>query len=289
MKCRLCQNKSVYKEYCKVHYNNYFEKKARSTILRFGLLKKKDRVAVAVSGGKDSMSLLKFLHKYGYNVTAIAVDEGIFGYRDKTLVTMVNFCKSENIPYKIISFKKTFGKTLDEIMDKKKIRPCTVCGVFRRYILNVAAKEYDVIATGHNLDDEAQAVVMNLVKSNISLIGRLGPVSGSKASPLFPKRVKPFYLLPEKEVMIYSFLNGLNTEFNECPNVGLSFRLRVRDRLNEIESKQPGTKNKIVEWLLSNKNNFMREESAYGGSCKLCGEPATKEVCNACLYASRLQ
>jgi tRNA(Ile)-lysidine synthase TilS/MesJ len=172
-----------------------------------------DRVCVAVSGGKDSMSLLYVLNKKKYNVTALAIDEGIGDYRDKTLKTMKNFCVKNKIPYKIVSFKKEFGKTLDKIMEQHKERPCTICGVFRRYLLNSRSCGFDVLATGHNMDDEAQAILMNLIKTNISLFHRLGPVSGYIKSRKFTKRVKPFYFCLEKEIMVYSFLNNLNSEF----------------------------------------------------------------------------
>lgn len=288
MKCGICSEKAVYKRYCSKHFKDYFENKVKVTIKRFGLLKKKDNVAVAVSGGKDSMALLHVLHKLGYRITAVAVDEGIAGYRDKTLKTMTSYCKSEDIGYRIVSFKDNFGKTLDEIMDKEKIRPCSVCGVFRRYLLNLHTRKFDVIATGHNLDDEAQAILMNLVKSNMSLLFRLGPVSGYHNNESFTKRIKPFYLCPEKEVMIYSFLNKLNTEFSECPNVGLSFRLRIRDRLNEIELKMPGTKRNLVDWFLRIKEKLPGDLGS-PDTCRICGEPSTKERCNACNYISELK
>ena len=142
--------------------------------------------------------------------------------------------------------KEKFKKSLDEILFKKSERPCTVCGIFRRYLLNLYAREYDVLVTGHNLDDEAQAVVMNLVKNNLLALQRAGPKTGVTTSKKFTERVKPLYFCLEKEVMVYAFINNLTTEFNECPNVNKAFRLRIRDMLNEIELKMPGTKKNIV-------------------------------------------
>ena len=116
---------------------------------------------------------------------------------------------------------------------------------------------------------------------------RQGPVSGTGASAGFTRRVKPFYMCTEKEVMVYSFLNGLNTEFNECPNVAMSFRLRIRDMLNEIEAGKPGTKKNIVEWFI----DFKKKAALSKGdkeTCKACGEPSAKEVCSACRLAEEI-
>ncbi len=290
MKCSLCKETSVFlsPNYCKKHFIFYFEKKVKNTIKKFKLLKKSDRVAVAVSGGKDSSSLLFLLKKLGYNVYGLAIDEGIIGYRNKTLNGLKKICKRKKIKLKIVSFKQRFGKGLDEIIKKGEDRPCTACGILRRNLLNVFSKSYDVIATGHNLDDEAQAVLMNLLKGNSVLLGRLGPVSGEQKIGKFTKRVKPFYFCLEKEIMAYSYLIGLNIEFNECPYVENSFRLRIREMLNKIELKKPGTKKNIIDWFLRYKKSSIKI-SELPKSCSLCGEPSAKEICNSCSYLNKIK
>ena len=287
MYCKECKNNSVFNNYCKEHFVDYFEEKVKNTIDKYDLLNKEERVAVAVSGGKDSLSLLYLLNKLKYNVTALAVDEGISGYRDKTLSHLGAFCRKNQVKLKIISFKRRFGKTLDEILKKKHYKPCTICGVFRRYILNVAANEFDVLATGHNLDDEVQAVIMNLLKGNSSILPRLGPVSGISTVSKFTKRVKPFYFIPEKKVMVYSIIAGLNTPFNECPNVNMAFRLKIRDMLNELEWKYPGTKKNIVDWFIKYKKDLKLEKPS-ARYCKKCGEPSAQEICNACKFVIKI-
>jgi uncharacterized protein (TIGR00269 family) len=285
MKCSLCKKPSVYlsPSYCKSHFIDYFENKAIDTIKRFRLFKKTDKICVAVSGGKDSLSLLYLLNKHKYHVSALAIDEGISGYRDKTLFTLKSFCKSNKVRLNILSFKKHFNKSLDEILKDKSLRPCTVCGVFRRNLLNLGSSKFDTLATGHNLDDEAQAIVMNLVKCNISILDKLGPISGTKRINGFTQRVKPFYLHHEKEIMVYSFINKLNVEFNECPNISDSFRLRIRDLLNEIEMKSPGTKENIIKWFLDykKKNKIASKKESL---CTLCGEPSGQQICNTCKF-----
>ena len=291
LNCSVCKKNAVFLSplLCKEHFIYYFEKKVEGTIKKFGLINKKERAVVAVSGGKDSMSLLYVLNKKGYNVTALAIDEGIADYREETLETMKKFCTKNGVPYRVVSFKKEFGKTLDEIMILHKERPCSVCGVFRRYLLNKYSKGFDVLATGHNMDDEAQAILMNLIKTNISLFNRLGPVSGKMKSKKFTRRVKPFYFCSEKEIMVYSFLNNLNTGFNECPNVEFAFRLRIRDILNQISTKKPEIKRKIIDWFLKNKeekDNSLHEEDV--SECDTCGEASAKGICSACAFMKKI-
>ena len=191
MPCKLCKNKVILDNYCEEHFSEYFEKKVISTIKRFKLIKKTQKIVVAASGGKDSTTVLYILKKYGYNITALAINEGIKNYRDISLDMLTKFCKQHKIKLKIVSFKKELNKSLDEMLAKTHDRPCTVCGIFRRNLLNKYSRDYDVIVTGHNLDDEAQAVIMNLVKNNTTALIRQGPISGTKKLLNYTKRVKP--------------------------------------------------------------------------------------------------
>jgi tRNA-5-methyluridine54 2-sulfurtransferase len=287
VKCMSCKERAVFSEprLCKTHFSEYIEGKVKKTIRRFRLLKKSDQVAVAVSGGKDSLTLLHILSKFGYSVTAIAIDEGIVGYRDKTLKRMVSFCRERGIKHEIISFKKEIGKSLDSIV-KKDFLPCSVCGVLRRYLLNKHSRSYDVIATGHNLDDESQAVIMNLAKNNLAGLLRSGPISGIARSKSLTKRVKPLILCTEKEIMAYSFINRITTDFNECPYVSRSFRLRVREGVNLLESSLPGAKRNIIEWSLGLKRD---KAAAAISSCTVCGEASSNSTCQACETIRRIR
>jgi tRNA-5-methyluridine54 2-sulfurtransferase len=290
MKCSKCSSDAVFSSpaYCKAHFIEYFEEKVQKTIVRFSLFSKKEKIAVAVSGGKDSMSLLNALHSLGYDVTAIAVDEGILGYRDSTLKTLKMFCKKNKIPVKIFTFKSLTGKTLDSLLKDKKHNPCTLCGILRRYLLNLGSRGFDAIATGHNLDDESQAILMNLLRNNMPLLARCGPISGVIPSKKFTKRAKPLYMITEKESLAYAYLNGLVTKFKECPYVFASYRLKIRDMLNAIEAKKPKTKEKIVLWYLSYKKKqpSIKEDI---GFCSICSEPSANAICNACLILEEIR
>src|SRR3989344_1431121 len=212
MSCKKCIESPVIKltnspvSLCKSCFIKYFEKKVKKTISDYKLIDKNDHIVIAVSGGKDSTSLLYLIKKIvgerkDIKITALAIDEGIHNYRDESLEFLKGFCKKLKVNLKIVSYKEEFGKSLDEILKTYKGIPCSICGVLRRYLLNKKAKELNAtkLATGHNLDDESQSIVMNYFKNNTEVLARLGPITGVKRNPKFIPRIKPLYLLTEKE------------------------------------------------------------------------------------------
>ena len=302
MVCRRCKESPVIKltnskiSLCKRCFSRYFERKVFKVIRDFELVKGVDRIGVAVSGGKDSLTVLKLLKEYsdkrrGFEVVAIAVDEGIKGYRDKSLEKAREVCNSLDVELKIYSYKEVFGYSLDEILEKLDVKPCSICGVFRRYVLNRAAKELKVdrLATGHNMDDESQTILMNQFRSNPELSARQGPLTGVVDNEGFVRRVKPLYLVTEKEVMTYAFIHGLVSGFSECPNAGEGYRNDVRGVLNKMEEKYPGTKNALVSSFLEVLPMLKREykETKSINLCG-CGELSSREECMACYYKKRL-
>jgi uncharacterized protein (TIGR00269 family) len=170
---------------CKFHFTQYFENKVLKTIRKFNLIDKEEKLGVAVSGGKDSLTLLSILKKISFQnpkieLTAIAIDEGIEGYRDKALITARKFCNENEIGLNVYSYKDEFGMSLDKILKFLNVKPCSICGTFRRYLLNKKSRELSLtkLATGHNLDDECQSILMNQFKNNIQATARLGPKVG---------------------------------------------------------------------------------------------------------------
>ncbi|NOZ80872.1 MAG: TIGR00269 family protein [DPANN group archaeon] len=289
MRCRKCGERTVFSSpaLCKDHFISAFEKKVYDTIDRYKLISRGQRIAVACSGGKDSTVLLHLLQKRGYDVTAMAIDEGIAGYRDKTLAFLRRFCFERGIPLQVHRYQDAFGASLDHMMQRSPRKPCTVCGVFRRYLLNRHARDFDLLALGHNLDDEAQSILMNLLLNNRAVLSRLGPKAGIVEAEGFTPRIKPLYLCREKEVMAYSFIQNLLTDFTECPNIVDSFRAEVRDFLNDHEASHPGFKELLVHEYLSSLPRLQRQAKDSGdlepvGSCSLCREPSAAAVCRAC-------
>jgi len=292
--CVNCSRKAIIKvsdSYCKEHFVRHFESTVVATVKKYKLIGKNDRVAVACSGGKDSTALLYLLHKwFGNKVTALAIDEGIAGYRSHTLKDLQAFCSKNDIPLKILSFKREFGFTLDTALKRFPGLPCSLCGTLRRYLLNKGAKGFTKIATGHNLDDEAQSIMMNLFKDNLEIAARLGPVSGVVADADFVPRVKPLYLCPEKEVAAYSYIMGFGVSFNECPYSTVSFRASVRDFLNELEEDYPDAKLNIAKSFLKLLPKLKEKYSAVSvRHCATCGEPSSNDTCKACLYVGSLK
>ena len=297
-----CNSKPVMELYsgeklCKSHFTEYFESKVFKTIRQFDLIGKEENLGIALSGGKDSLTTLHILNKLSkqhpkIKINAIAIDEGIHGYRDKTLEKARDFCNKNGVNLHIFSYKEEFGLALDEMLKILDVKPCSICGVFRRYLSNKKAKELKLskLATGHNLDDECQSIMMNQMKNSIHASARLGPKVGLVQDDKFVQRIKPLYLCTEKEVTTYAFINGLLDEFNECPNVPQSFRANVRDMLNNLEQKFPGTKystvNSFLQTLPFLKQQFKADAIKI---CSKCSEPSSNGVCNACIYLERLK
>lgn len=297
MPCKTCSEKPVINltnnniKLCKKHFIRYFERKVLGLIKEYKLIERNDKVGVALSGGKDSLTVLNILSMLKkkiriFDLEAIAIDEGIEDYRDKTLEQAKKYCKENNIKLHIFSYKDEFGNTLDNFLKKSKMKACSICGPFRRYLLNKKSKELDFtkLATGHNLDDEAQTIMMNYFRKNIETSARLGPITGIIKDKRFIKRIKPLYLMTEKEVATYAFLKGLTDEFNECPYNSDSYRGDVMKMLNDFEAKYPGTKHSIITsfieilpLLKENYKNFVPLNE-----CKLCGEPCSQEICQTC-------
>jgi len=297
MPCKKCQtNPVIYYpgnnvKLCKSCFTKYFEKKALKTIRGFNLINKKDKIGVAVSGGKDSLTTLYILNKLAkkrknLNIIAILIDEGIKGYRNFTIKDAQKFCKEHKIKLKIFSYKKEFDYTLDQMVKRLNKKPCSICGVFRRLLLNKKARELGVnkLATGHNLDDEAQSILMNQFKRNTSTSMRMGPKTGVEKHNLFIPRIKPLYLLTEKEVMTYAFLKGFNIKYTNCPYAPEAFRNNVRDLLNKLEEKHPGSKHGLIQSFLEIlpllKSNYISDKKIK--LCSQCQEPSSKETCQSC-------
>jgi len=306
MKCSRCDKKAVYagqgQNYCKSHFLEYFESKVTKTISKYELLKKGDKVCVATSGGKDSLAVLYmtnlYCKKYDIECFALAIDEGIKGYRDHTLDDLKIFCKKYEVKLHIVSFKEKFGDTLDNIRDKgleKNKKPCTVCGIFRRTLLNRTARELGAtkLVTGHNLDDEAQSFMMNTLLGNMSHNASLGPITGLSDNDKFVARVKPLYFMLEKETRLFALLKGFKVEFAECPNINMSFRMTVRDEINAIESKLPGAKNGIINSFLEIlpilKDHYREQKkNRTFNYCKKCNDACSGEICNSCKLEEEL-
>ena len=303
MQCSKCGNTKVIikKEQsgqllCKDCFIESIEKKVIKTIRHENLLDKGDKVLVALSGGKDSVTALEILDSFRQmniiDLCAVTVDEGIDNYRQQGIDIAKRHAERLGIEHKVVSLKDEYGVTLDEIMQKPNHKgSCSYCGVFRRTIINKAAREMNAtkIATGHNLDDEVQAIMMNYLEGNTDNLTKLGAKTESKASE-FTVKIKPLREIPEREIGLYVVAKNLEVHFDSCPYAMQSFRGEVSEVINQLSEKHPTIKYSTLRGYDKIKHilkNEMQKEYSHG-RCKICGEPAANELCKACSFIKEL-
>lgn len=288
--CSFCLQPAVYSTQCKDHFCRAIEKRVKETIDRFSLFSPQDKIVVAYSGGKDSTVLLYILHALGYDVEAITLNAYIGCYSRENVQNAISFCQTREIPLHHVSFREEFGYSLcylRTILNQKglHVKSCTVCGVLRRYLLNkrVRALGATKIAFGHNLDDEAQVVLMNFLKGDVDQSARLGPRSGVADDVRFVQRVKPLYFVAEEEVVMYSKIKQFPVHYGACPCSVDSYRYFIRQLIKKYEQEFPNAKKNIVELFLSLspllKQSVPTPEIP---TCLNCGEPSSGDQCRTC-------
>jgi len=259
------------------------------------MLNHHDKIAIAVSGGKDSLSLLHILAKMEgkypkASLVSITVDEGIKGYRDEALKIVEENCEKLGMENLTVSFANLFGVTMDDIAKrtrqdpKNELTPCTYCGVLRRRALNIAAIKMGAnkIATAHTLDDEVQTILMNVFHGDILRLATEKPMT-DQIHPRLVQKVKPFCEIPEKESALYAYVKKIDFQNTPCPYASEALRNDVRNMINHMDEKHAGTKFAIFQSIerirpalkgIADKDEFK--------NCTECGEPASQELCKTC-------
>ena len=270
--------------------------KTRRTVSKYKMIGPGDRVAVAVSGGKDSLALLKVLselYRHRRNqIVAISVDEGVAGYRDEALEHARSVIGELGIEHTVVSYKEMFGFSLDEALDWKDDRDvssCSFCGVFRRRAIDevAATVRASVVATAHNLDDCVQTFMMNLMHGDVA---RLGWIDPSYAGVSFPiRRVKPFMEIYEEEVALYAYQTGVPFQSVSCPYMHEGLRSEVRDYLNMMESNHPGIKNVLLRSGLDVISRYAHSSDKRSVPCSACGNPSSNGLCNVCRMRAEVE
>jgi len=286
---------------CRKCFTQSIEDKVRATITRYRMLSFNDHLAVAVSGGKDSLSLLCILAKLKRfrpktTLIAVTVDEGIAGYRNEALEIAAEKCEKLEIPHHIVSFKDLYGFTLDELILKARskglteLTACAYCGVLRRKAINIGARQVHAskVATAHTLDDEAQTILMNILRGDVVRLAKEKPVT-SQVHPLLVQKIKPFCEIPEKESALYAYVKKIRFQDTPCPYAGEALRNDVRWMLNRMEAKHAGTKftlMKALERLRPAIEETARREEFR--TCVECGEPSAAQLCKTCEMLRRI-
>lgn len=287
---------------CRADFLAFFAKRVKQDLARQGRLPD-GTIGVALSGGKDSVAALHVLRGIvaGHprlKLAALTVDEGIAGYRDSALDICRQVTEDWGIPWHVVRTKDLAGYAIDEYAAGAqgpdahgKPRPaCSACGVFRRVGLNQLAREVgcSAVVTGHNLDDQAQTVLMNHLKGDLERMARLAPHTDEDVAhhPGFVPRRLPFRSIPEKEILLYAVLHGLPLHHEaECPYAARSHRFALRDVIMGLEAHNPGTRHALVRGAERLKPILQQALPATPvASCRECGEPTSGDVCTACQF-----
>lgn len=265
-------------------FNKYIENTVRSTVEEYKLLDKGEKIAIALSGGKDSIltmyMLNKFRKEYNLDLVAIAIDEGISGYRKEGMEAARKNTEKLGIELIEKSFFDEFDFKLDDIFSNYS-SACIPCGVLRRYLLNRTAYRVGAskIATGHNMDDEIQSFIMSFARADFRRFSKFGPGLDAIHPKLIP-RVKPLWRVPEKDAGIWVVLNDIKVHLAECPYSHMSARSKIKEFLNKMESERSGTKFNIFKSF--DKTFQFENKPANLLECEKCGEPSSLNLCKAC-------
>ena len=291
-RCSLCGEPAVVRlveperRLCAAHFIEDAEARVLAAVKRERMILPGDRVAVGLSGGKDSTALLLLLHRFlaafGADLVAVTVDEGIAGYREETIRAARDLTGELGVEHRIVTFADLFGDDLDGLLVGREAQGCTVCGVLRRRALAEGVKKVGAtkLATGHNLDDEAQSVLMNVLRGDLP---RLLQDTSTGQPGHFVPRIKPLAVLSEKEIVTYLLLRGYFRDLPECPYAGTALRSEVRSMLAGLEHRHPGTMLRLIRFRDGVRRSARPAEPAKAlSTCRICGELTGGEVCQVC-------
>lgn len=279
---------------CRECFYEAFESEVHHTIVSSALFRRGEVVAVGASGGKDSTVLAHVLktlnarHDYGLRLVLLSVDEGITGYRDDSLETVKRNQRQYDLPLKIVSYEELYGWTMDAVVERIGRRNnCTFCGVFRRQALDrgAALLKVDRIVTGHNADDIAETVLMNVLRGDIARLRRCTAIT-TGAEGAIP-RSKPFKFTYEKEIVMYAHFKKLDYFSTECVYSPNAYRGYARAFLKDLEAVRPSA---IIDIIHSGDSLAVRDDvrMPVQGSCARCGYISSQPLCKACIMLEGL-
>ncbi|RLI26264.1 MAG: TIGR00269 family protein [Candidatus Hecatellales archaeon] len=292
-RCRLCGSEAEhYLPYARLwicsrcFVERFFPNRIRRTVEAYKMLEGSEKVAVAVSGGKDSAALLHSLKEAFPTLRLIAIhlNLGIQGYSEEAQRSVEELCRSLNVELEVYDLKAEEGFTIGDFKATRYGRKlCAVCGVVkRRRLAKIAGRlGVDALATGHNLDDTVESLLAAFTGGDFQQLVRLKPVL--PAQPPFPKKIKPFHRTPEREALLYAEILGLPFNRRRCPHVSGSRSLRGKSLLDLWEAEEPGFKYRLLaafERLIPLlEPSVAQPEYTY---CRVCGLPSSQPLCADC-------
>lgn len=299
-KCTICGKSAVLKRpktgsvLCKNCFFYVFEEEIHQTIIDAELFERGETIAIGASGGKDStvlahvMKVLNERYDYGVNLILLSVDEGITGYRDDSLETVKRNQQQYDLPLKIVSYEELYGWTMDAIVKEVgRKNNCTFCGVFRRQALDrgAAMLKVDKIVTGHNADDIAETVIMNVLRGDISRLSRCTAITTASEGML--PRCKPLKYTYEKEIVMYAYFKKLDYFSTECIYSPNAYRGFARTYIKDLEIIQPSS---IIDIIHSGESLAVKKKVKLPvqGSCSRCHYVSSQPVCKACILLEGL-
>jgi uncharacterized protein (TIGR00269 family) len=289
VKCRRCKGPAVVEvrrhnaAFCRDCFLHHVRTQVERAIDAYDMLRREDRILVAVSGGKDSLALWDVLLDLGYRADGLYLGLGIGEYSARSGDVVRAFAGERGVELLEIDLTDAYGFDVPTAGRKGSRSTCAVCGLSKRYVFNKAARDhgYDVVATGHNLDDEAATLLGNTLRWQTDYIARQFPVLPAEAG--LARKVKPLYRLSELETAAYAFLRGIDYVVEECPLVAGNTQLRYKEAMNRLEAASPGTKAQFfLSYLDRGAPLFASQDDAELRACESCAQPTTGRFCAFC-------
>lgn len=287
MKCKVCKAraavalKSHNAAFCPDCFRAFFRRQIERGISSQKLFRRGERILCALSGGKDSLSLCLELAEMGHDVTGLFIDLGIPGSSDVARGVVERFCSSRGIPLTVADMTAE-GLPIPLLRERLRRPVCSFCGQIKRHFFSRAARDggFDVLATGHNLDDETARLFSNTLRWDEAYLGSQGPSLAGEAG--FARKVKPLWRLSEFETANYAFLAGIEHHHAPCPySAGASFST-LKGILGRLERAMPGRKLDFYQGFLARGRAAFAKERAPLRPCPRCGMPSRGEVCSVC-------
>jgi len=297
MKCRKCGEPAVLElrrhnaAFCAPDFLGFFRNQVREAIRKHRMFARDEHVLVAVSGGKDSLALWDVLLDEGYRTTGLYLDLGIFDYSVESKAKCEAFAARRGAPLLVASVAEAVGAPVPVIQAVTRRPPCSGCGLSKRYLMNRVALEHGmpVVATGHNLDDEAATLLGSVLHWQTEALARQSPALPSTHAKLV-RRVKPLYRLSERETAAYAVLRKIDYIVEECPFAKGATSIAHKEILSRMEDASPGAKhNFLFGYLEKARPAFERAEAVTLNECARCGQVTTGTVCAFCKLADQVK